>query len=185
MYSIDAPEEIDYNLVAKAVNFYKSLGYRYMEVPWVVSKKAYYATKPPDTDDINCETLGGYLAASGEQGFLELMLRFGSLPQSKAVCATPCFRAEQNPPLTLPWFFKVELIDTETSNFDRVLVDAHTFINRLVPCRFVNTGPDSVDIISNRNGIELGSYGIRRFENYEWVYGTGLALPRTTSVVLA
>jgi hypothetical protein len=28
------------------------------------------------------------------------------------------------------------------------------------------------------NGIEVGSYGIRKHNSYQWVYGTGLALPR-------
>ena len=35
---------------------------------------------------------------------------------------------------------------------------------------------DSADIMYK--DIELGSYGIRKHKNVEWIYGTGVALPR-------
>jgi hypothetical protein len=33
------------------------------------------------------------------------------------------------------------------------------------------------------NGVELGSYGVRHFENIDWIYGTGLAEPRLSTVM--
>ena len=32
--------------------------------------------------------------------------------------------------------------------------------------------------IESCNGIELGSYGIREFAGFRWIYGTGVAEPR-------
>jgi hypothetical protein len=32
-------------------------------------------------------------------------------------------------------------------------------------------------------GEEIGSYGYRTFEGHQWVYGTGLAEPRFTTLV--
>ena len=44
---------------------------------------------------------------------------------------------------------------------------------------------NSVDVVPTKegydlmiNGIEVGSYGLRMGNGYEWVYGTGLAEPR-------
>jgi hypothetical protein len=28
------------------------------------------------------------------------------------------------------------------------------------------------------NDIEIGSYGMREYENFKWIYGTGMAEPR-------
>jgi len=36
----------------------------------------------------------------------------------------------------------------------------------------------AIDIVTVNSNIELGSYGIGSYENYKWVYGTGLAEPR-------
>jgi len=33
------------------------------------------------------------------------------------------------------------------------------------------------------NGVEVGSYGIRRCEYLEWIYGTGCAEPRFSQVL--
>jgi hypothetical protein len=38
----------------------------------------------------------------------------------------------------------------------------------------------SFDLICK--GIELGSYGIRKYNNHKWIYATGVAEPRLSQV---
>jgi len=51
--------------------------------------------------------------------------------------------------------------------------------------RLKETGKDMFDIdaIINGKSYELGSYGIRDCEFLTWIYGTGLAEPRTSSLL--
>ena len=39
------------------------------------------------------------------------------------------------------------------------------------------------DEMYDKNKIELGSYGTRKYKNIEWVFGTGLAEPRLSRVL--
>ena len=39
------------------------------------------------------------------------------------------------------------------------------------------------DIVDLKNGIELGSYGIRQFKDYKWIFATGLAEPRFSKIL--
>jgi hypothetical protein len=182
----EAQDFIDYNIVSDAISFYQSRGYEYIEVPWIISKDAYYATKPPDSVDVSA--MGGYLAASGEQGFLELLLAGQKI--TKAVCATPCFRHEQWDKYHQPYFFKVELINTlspmKGGGVMPLEKDATEFFSRYLKTRvsIVQEGATLVDIVSDRKGIELGSYGKRYYKGIIWHFGTGVALPRLTQAIL-
>lgn len=82
---------------------------------------------------------------------------------------------------------KLELFDstlpaTEQSVMS-VLEDAKSFFSRYVPVKIVQEGELSWDIVSLGHGIELGSYGVRRYREHRWIYGTGVAIPRSDQVL--
>lgn len=170
---------INYKRIVNAINYYQEKGYQYKETPWIVSFKAYNATKPPSRADFY--TLGGYLVASGEQGFIEELLSGDVL--TKHCTITPCFREEEVLDEThYRYFLKVELINTEvsTANLQRMISDAVTFFSkeRVVQVIKMDTPENSYDIVDKETGVELGSYGIRTVHGYSFIYGTGLAEPR-------
>lgn len=173
---------IDYGRLAEALAYYQSAGYTYVEAPWIVGQTAYGATKPPKALDF--VTLGGFLAASAEQSFLELMLagrRFG-----QAVALTPCFRHETYDELHQSYFMKVELIDagnTSNQHLESMIELAAGFYSRYADVRLEPQPNDSIDIVEATTGIELGSYGRRRFDIHRWTYGTGLAEPRLAQAI--
>src|SRR5690349_8240774 len=99
-------EPINWEHIGKALTFYKSLGYKYLEVPWVVGIEAVAVTLPSDRE--GTPTKGGILVASAEQSFIELMMR-GVPLEGAYVAATPCFRDDPEDLLHQKHFFKVEL----------------------------------------------------------------------------
>lgn len=164
-----------YVRLGAAIKAYEKLGYKYMDTPWTVSPEATYATYAGDasgylTDD-------GYLVASGEQSFLDLIKQGYGF--KKCVTITPCFRVERPNETHRRQFMKVELY-WEGEHRDEVLNDAWEVLNDLMD------RPGSFDIVDNEkgeldielNGIEVGSYGIREFMGVTYTYGTGLAEPR-------
>jgi hypothetical protein len=170
---------IDYHKIADARQFYTACGFAEIEVPWIVSYEAYAVTCPADRQEF-C-TIGGYLNASGEQSFLDLMMAGRRLTRN--CCITPCFRQEPVfDELHQRHFMKLELIDTDVSrdNLHAMIGVAQGFLNRYLPTRVVPTDVvgECFDIVDLKQGIELGSYGIRRQGDLSWIYGTGLALPR-------
>jgi phenylalanyl-tRNA synthetase alpha subunit len=126
--------------------------------------------------------LGGYLVASGEQGFIELMIRENLV--GKYFTITPCFREEKYDELHLPYFMKLELIDTEVDNkkLPAMINDAKRFFDNYLETKVIPT-KDGYDIVSAKSNIELGSYGIRAYKEFLWVYGTGVAEPRLSQVL--
>lgn len=161
---------------------YQMSGYKPIEAPWIVGQEAYDATKPSDVRDF--ATIGGNLVASGEQSFLQLMLD-GVMP-GKAQCITPCFRDEAYDEIHLPYFLKLELIDTinvTEASLKIVIEDALGFFRAYLSVELVDMGDGSFDIVASKNGIELGSYGIRHYKHFSWVYGTGLAEPRLSQAM--
>lgn len=171
------------NNIASAIEYYKDCGYRYLDVPWFVSRESMDVTAPPDKR--RCSCFLGELVASGEQSFIELF-RTGQIVKGKYQCMTPCFRDEDVvDDLHRNYFFKVELIDLNPDDPDKslesVLYDAFDF--------FGNRSYSKIEVVAteigydlNCRGIELGSYGIRSYGNFTWVYGTGIAEPRFSQV---
>lgn len=157
---------IDWALLGKAIEFYRSRGYRYVETPWIVPAEVAQMTF--QGEGFTCQA--GSLVGSAEQGFLALP------PQSgKLVSCSPCFRPEPVVDETHRlWFMKVELY-WEGEHVEEVVDDALMFMSRYVPVRVEYTD-DGCDIMSG--DLELGSYGERRIGDRHWTYGTGLALPR-------
>jgi hypothetical protein len=193
---------INYKIIQKALNYYISLDYKYLEVPWMVSESALKVTLPKDLNT-TFDSDKKYIVASGEQSFMELILNNpNDFSHCKYCCATPCYRERDgchNDGLHFSQFFKVELINyfplvyscsKEITNklwdmmqevkyfMEKTRVEDVSIINTVDEPRQECITHISYDIVS-KEGVELGSYGVRTHPKIGcWVYGTGAALPR-------
>lgn len=191
---------IDWASIAKSVNSYISHGYTQVSVPWMVERKYSLAT----CGDVGLvyETKNDLiLVGSAEQGFIQEDAH-GRLPEGRYFAVTPCFRDE---PVIDRYhqktFVKIELysntgilIDERDKMIDAALdvfrsrmfevstnlAPNHNFSDVILPMPVVKATDDGYDIVCG--GVELGSYGIRSFENTMWAYGTGLAEPRMSTL---
>lgn len=182
--------EINWRAIAEAIDFYAEHKFEYVEVPWVVSHAAIYATLPKDKQPFRTQKQS-FLVGSAEQSFLQMMLE-GKLPHGKFVTASPCFRDDDVDQLHFKDFFKVELIHrisslapTHIASLTDIMMQSavHFFSSRM-------SGKDSIQIVRTDigsdiciNGIEVGSYGYRTYYGYDWIYGTGLAEPRLSQAL--
>ena len=177
---------IDYGKIAKSIAYYQALGYEYVDAPWLVSKEAMSHTTPSWAkrfQTFNDHVFLGELVASGEQSFL--YIRENLKERGKYVCATPCFRAEPNPDeLHRREFFKVELIHVQPKmplySTEKLLTDAWGFFKQYWPTDVVKTEIGKDLFIGD---VEVGSYGFREIEGFNWIYGTGCAEPRLTQAL--
>ena len=151
-------DQINYARIAQAQMYYKALGYKNVEVPWTVSVQAVMSTLPKGANLF--QTPKGVLVGSGEQSFIELMLK-GQIQPGRYQCTTPCWRDEpEYNELTRFSFFKTELIwykpeDTKKA-FQAVVNDAFACffeISEVETFEAVQTD-EGLDIFFN--GIELG-----------------------------
>ena len=175
---------IDYHLISKCIKKYEDLGYKYIDVPWFTTEKIVNITLPPGKKAFHIN--GDYLVGSAEQSFLHLIINH-DLKNGKYVAATPCFRDDEIDEYHQKCFFKIELINYSNSyrfdNFDlmNIISDAQTTLSSLTSKTIESLKTNSgVDLTINN--VEIGSYGIRRFSNFNWIYGTGLAEPRFSSL---
>lgn len=178
---------INYKLIDDSIQFYDKLGYKRIESPWTVTKAISDITRPINRKDFTIQEKNKVLVASGEQSFLYLMVK-GFLPPGKYQTVTPCFRDEPFDLTHTKYFLKNELIITDnvnTSNLDQVISDAMSFFKTIVKkpellvC--IEDIEDNYDI--KYCDCELGSYGIRTHGHLKWIYGTGLAEPRTSNIL--
>lgn len=168
---------IDWKLIAEAIDYYKNKGFTYIEVPWIVSRQAIITTFKGNSTMSN----HGCLVGSAEQSFVQMIMD-GRLKEGKYVAATPCYRDElEHDSIHYPYFFKVELISIYPKSPE---LDLNQCINQAKDF-FVTNCDGNVNLEKTKegfdlslNGIEIGSYGIRNVCGIEWVYGTGLAEPR-------
>lgn len=181
---------IDWARIGRAIDFYKSLGYQYIEAPWIVEEQYRKITYP---HQIAFATDYGDLVGSAEQSFIALHFEnrkrnrhtfTGRVGQTAArfVACTPCFRDHQpNDRYHMPYFMKVELFELETEKPGDMFHDAGRF--------FASEGalPEMVKTEEGMDwfvgGIEVGSYGQRSVKDHDgilqtWNYATGLAEPR-------
>ncbi len=174
---------LDYRFIADAQDFYIEKNYEPISIPWVVGIEAYTSTLPDRVE--HYATLGGFLVGSAEQSFIQLLIQGEKLGRIQA--ASPCFRSEDHDELHSPYFFKLELFDNTVemneANVLSVLNDAREFFERHVETEVVQESEKSWDIVAKHSGVELGSYGIRTYKEHQWIYGTGVALPRLQQVL--
>lgn len=191
---------IDWGLLARAVAFYQSQGYKYVEMPWAVSPESVAITCPDPAFTGAVEGLGS-LVGSAEQAFLHMDLA-GKLGKGRFVALTPCFRlGDYDDDLHHPYFMKVELyvndaqdVGAKVSGDTQASGDCGPFLAYLHMLSIVGQfnravlGEDEIEGVHGvetsegcdveLNGIEIGSYGIREHNGHVWVYGTGVAEPR-------
>lgn len=163
-----------------AVEYYRTLGYKYVELPWTVPKSIMKAT----IGDLNIIESGlGPLIGSSEQAFVERDYN-GKLGDGKFMSCTPCFRDDEEDETHRPMFMKVELyqnIDVNPDGLEEMVEDASGFFFTETKNAVILETIEGCDI--EVNGIEIGSYGIRRFKHVNWIYGTGLAEPRFSMAI--
>jgi hypothetical protein len=160
-----------------AAAYYSAAGYVPSEAPTIVSEAASALTAPPGVVDLY-HAPGRVYVASAEQSFLDIVLRGGKPPQ-RGMYLTPCVRDELVlDDLHLRVFLKLELIHFggDQRDLPEILQVATGFFSRYIPVQAVETS-SGVDLQSPE-GVELGSYGVRRVCGVPYVYGTGLAEPR-------
>lgn len=183
---------IDYVRLVSAINFYSSKGFKYIDLDWTIPSEISEITKPVECKD----TFIGdkVLVGSAEQTFMT-MLMSGKLEQGRYCGITPCFRDDNVDELHNRYFMKVELIDTKdvtiTSLWD-IINSCEEFFKSYMDVAVVKVknvyehkviDTYTYDIVDLKHGIELGSYGIRQYKDYKWIFATGLAEPRFSKVL--
>lgn len=185
---------IDYRVLAEAIEHYKRRGYVEVTMPWYVTENIHNITFEVNKSKWQLPS-GDILLGSAEQGFINQMINHNL--KGKFQATTPCFREDIIDKLHQEHFIKTELFINESDDFnktmDRMLSDVFGFIIQYIDYTKINfidtsleTRERSVDI--EVDGIEVGSYGIRECQFggkvYTWVYGTGIALPRFSKVLV-
>jgi hypothetical protein len=177
--------EINWENLIRTLRHYQANDFTYIEVPWTVPPEITKVTYPKRIEGQN--TLWGDIVGSAEQSFIYLADREG-LPSGKYCALTPCFRVEKEiNRRNRPYFMKVELfqsIRVNEASLHAIIDQAMDWFKQLAPngnLEIVNTD-EGLDI--DLNGMEIGSYGIRKYKNIHWIYATALAEPRF-SVALA
>lgn len=166
----------DWISLSRAVEYYNGLGYQYIDVPWMVEHETSAITCPAGYEIM---TDHGALVGSAEQGFLQL-IKDEKLDYGTYMSVSPCFRNEVADATHQPYFMKLELFQYADAKLKtdliprmwRMVDDAKNFMGG----NHVQYDDLSVDL--ELNGVEVGSYGVRMYDTYKWVFGTGLALPR-------
>lgn len=168
--------QIDWERISRAVSFYRSKDYEYVEVPWYVDEKFTRVTYPHMHA---FKTKYGDLVGSAEQSFLALSAQGKLCNNRRYVACTPCFRDHQpDDKFHNSHFMKVELYIPGARHrkvLHNLIEDAFEFFSEEAAPELVRT-EEGWDI--EVSGIEVGSYGIRVVHDHVWVYGTGLAEPR-------
>ena len=121
---------LQYARLLEAAEYYEEKGFKYVDVPWAVSRKAILLTRPPQIKTapfsfaVDYERSDKWLTArpgtrlypvaSAEQSFLQMQMDAvkAGKPITGNYCAiTPCFRNEPKlDDLHQPYFMKLELI---------------------------------------------------------------------------
>lgn len=176
---------IDYLRLGKSTEFYESRGFSRIEAPWWVPTSIMDITRPKGADPevYYLPKNKKALVASGEQSLLYLANQ-GLLTKTKIQTVTPCFRDEIQGPMRRKFFMKNELMvpfSNKESDLFLMIDDAREFFQSQVK------DPSSIKVVKTEegydieyHGVEIGSYGIRKCQFLEWIYGTGLAEPRMT-----
>ena len=174
---------IDYNLINESIQFYSNNGFQRIEAPWTVSEYVDNITKPEGRQSFQFKHNDKCFVASGEQSFLYLYLK-GFLPLGRYQCSTPCIREEPFDYLHSKYFIKNELIQTDKVNeeeLQKLIEVSLRFFKTYLQDVNVEKTDIGYDIVCN--GIELGSYGIRECEFLTWIYATGCAEPRLSTLI--
>lgn len=174
---------IDYKLIQASIEYYESLHFKHVEAPWAVSEAICNITLPEGKMPFKLVHNNKCLVGSAEQSFLYLYLK-GFLPKGQFQAVTPCFRYEPFDQFHSKYFIKNELIKTDVVSYlelVKILDHALGFYKKYIPDAHHVETEDGFDIVVD--GKELGSYGIRECEFLKWIYGTGCAEPRLSTLM--
>ena len=174
---------INYYILDKSIQYYEEAGFKRIEAPWTVSEQVDNITKPKDIQSFQLKHNDKCLVASGEQSFLYLYLK-NFLPFGQFQTVTPCFRYESFDFLHTKYFIKNELIKTDIVTIvelEKIVDICLNFYRQFIPTAEVIKTEIGFDI--EVKGKELGSYGIRSCEFLDWIYATGCAEPRLSSLI--
>ena len=175
---------INYEIIHKSIEFYEDFGFKRIESPWTVSRYVDDLTKPKEKTPFELKHNDKRLVGSGEQSFLYLYLK-GFLPSGKYQTVTPCFRFDEFDSLHTKYFIKNELIqtvDVNVTNLKSIANRCHLFFQSFFNEELDITQTDDGFEISIE-GCELGSYGIRKCDYLKWIYATGCAEPRLSTLI--
>ena len=193
---------IDWTIMGRSVSHYTVRGFEYVEVPWIVDQRYSMLTAPSGTSNIqvsgfvnNPSINNDYFVASAEQAFIQMMDNKQLVKDKFYQTVSPCLRDDVVDKLHQTQFMKNELFlftdDEEHANWclQKMIANA-----RMLFKHFVSADDISLEDIDdpralvqtdiNVNGIEVGSYGIRKIGFMFIVFGTGIALPRFTIAML-
>lgn len=180
---------INYQLLADSQKYYKEKGFRPIEVPWIVPKEIDNITKPIQFNHSTINNTDDCLVSSGEQSFLDLNINHNCSGFVRLQSITPCFRLyDIEGDLHRKYFMKNELFITDIvtlNELHKVIDIAFGFFEQYFDKNDLYL--DEIDKYSydiTYKGIEIGSYGIRNFNSLEWIYGTGCAEPRMSTLCL-
>lgn len=180
--------KIDYVLLSNALNYYIHKGYKYVEAPWLVESRYIKMTLPDNAQAISIQQPSRplespFLVGSAEQSLISLDLK-----PDRYVAVTPCFRDEEfHDILKQPYFMKIELFDNRCGDDAQkahkhmleLLRDAHQVMCEYTTNDLTRITTDiGYDLVLD--SVEIGSYGVRSYDDTFYAYGTGLALPRFT-----
>lgn len=193
---MDLENNIDWPLISRAIDYYEDWGYKYKEVPWVASYEAMKVTSPKNSRLFSVDL--NYLVASAEQSFVQMMIDNELYIPGKYVAATPCFRDDNIDFFHRRYFFKVELIEVFSEPIKNKSREIKRIANLALEFMHEHTGnhrhwntenfptlfktKEGLDITIN--DIEVGSYGYRKYKNFYWLYGTGIAEPRFSQSIM-
>lgn len=175
---------IDYKILDDSIKYYTDQGFIRVELPWTVSPYVDDITRPKDKTPFQLNINNKRLVASGEQSFLYLYLK-EYLPHGTYMGITPCYRNESMDYLHMIYFMKNELIKTDVVNEDelqKIIKMCFDFFQQYFKKDLEIIKTDiGFDICIDGN--ELGSYGIRECDFLKWIYGTGVAEPRLSTLI--
>jgi seryl-tRNA synthetase len=100
---------INWHLFSKAITAYEQLGYKLIEVPWLVDQETIKVTLPPQCKPFTVDGCGSLnqLVGSAEQSFIYLALQ-GKLSNGKYMALTPCFRDDKEDEWHHKYFLKLK-----------------------------------------------------------------------------
>jgi seryl-tRNA synthetase len=177
---------IRYDLIAEALDYYKSKGYVEINVPWHVRPEISALTCPSPDRAYPFED--GVFVGSAEQSMIQMAVDGELVEGGYYVSCSPCFRNEPVlDQLHQKYFMKVELFHfgTDQDPYNKIRRDAYNFFrtltNKTIYWTFENESETDTDF--EIDGVEIGSYNYRTGLGITWTCGTGLALPRFTKVM--
>lgn len=179
IFQLSSWNRIDWSRIGRAVDFYTSRGFQYVEVPWIVDDEHVKVTYPKDIPLTHAfQTKLGTIVGSAEQSFIHLADKGVIGEDQLLVTVTPCFRDYQPDDHThRTYFMKVELFSSKKKfRADKLMIVAGEFFAK--EGMILQSKKTKIGLDWEMNEIEVGSYGNRKWKDISWSYGTGLAEPR-------